>query len=426
MAGDFTCGVRKNIYQRNVVAPETVHALATGVGTSDETRTVNWLQNNVLGVSDFARAYATNFTQLTRSKHAINDRYKKAWFVSPMYRWATDKYAPAQSVLGLTDHTVLIGIVSLEDENPSGARRRYLLQVVDGVASVVKHIKDVPATRTMPPMFNAEIVPPKEMAKYVGAENKAWFYASVDVNAFFEPHRSAAFVRDTMQERLNAKLQYFSEGVAFIHVVQFHVTPSTQGAANRRLLQAAQETSDNVNATGVPQNGTIEWKGMMNLLVIQTDSAVDNGTLAGETQITIFRNYLKCGFYKANITTTEPGTGVPDCELTGLTPEGAAFISNFFVTACAQHVSAVRFFACLSGAFLFLFGCLQGRFLTGAGTVQQRRTSAEYRQKRFNHRTAARNRDYEPIRRRGLPCFPYDQRPKPQRGNTECPPKTRN
>lgn len=279
---------------------------------------------------------ATNFTRLTRAKHAVNDRYKKAWFLSPMYRWAMDKYAPAQSVLGLSDHTVLIGILSLEDENPSGARRlrRFLLQVDDGVASVIEHLKEAPATPTMPPLFNTAVLPSHEMAAHVGIADKVWFLVSVRASAYYRPDRTARYVRDEMQERINAKVGQFSNAVRRVHLVQFLAQPDRPNR-RRALLQTTSNAQG--NATGVPQSGMLKWDGMLNLLMELKDDA--NRLAIDVIQFEIYQNYLKCAFFKANITTTEPGTQTPDCALTDMSEEGEGFIEDIFVTACKNYTT---------------------------------------------------------------------------------------
>eukprot|EP00961_Rhodomonas_salina_P052201 700876-Rhodomonas_salina.1 len=135
MPGDFTCAIRRNIYRRQVVEDSVTHSLATGVGTTDLTATTDWLQRNVFGVSQFSKAFADDFVSLTRAKHGINDRYNKAWFVNPQFRWVAEDGSSPQSLLSLTDKTVIVAIVTLEDENfvyGSGGglrRRRFLLEV---------------------------------------------------------------------------------------------------------------------------------------------------------------------------------------------------------------------------------------------------------------------------------------------------------
>eukprot|EP00961_Rhodomonas_salina_P114974 1547105-Rhodomonas_salina.1 len=115
--GDFTCALRKNVHRREVVWDYGIHALATGVNTHSEQQTAEWLQEHMLGESAFAAEYACNFTRLVRGKHNINDRFNKAWFVNPSYKWPVAAAGGPQSVLGLSDKMIMVGIVSLEDEN---------------------------------------------------------------------------------------------------------------------------------------------------------------------------------------------------------------------------------------------------------------------------------------------------------------------
>eukprot|EP00961_Rhodomonas_salina_P038734 520557-Rhodomonas_salina.1 len=155
--GDFTCAARRNIYRRDTVSAHAAHSLATGVGTSDEDATVEWLQEHILrGRTEFTDALARNFTRLSRAAHSVNDRYNKAWFVNPMYAWTSDENAGAQSILSMTDRTIVLAVIALDDGTyafGSGGgvgRRRSLLQVSadgTGVRQNVRSVAEHPVSR---------------------------------------------------------------------------------------------------------------------------------------------------------------------------------------------------------------------------------------------------------------------------------------
>ena len=129
--GDFSCAVRRDISDRVTNNNYAIHSLATGVSQHDDTGSRNWLTENLLGVSEFSAATATNFTRMIRDKNDINDRYTKAYFINPGFDW------PGQSPIALSDKMVAIVAITLDDgRGDVTARRRVLLEVSSGTSGI--------------------------------------------------------------------------------------------------------------------------------------------------------------------------------------------------------------------------------------------------------------------------------------------------
>jgi hypothetical protein len=166
----------------------------------------------------------------------------------------------------------------------------------------------------------------------------------VNVNGYYKPERSPQFVRDAMQDKINARLQQFSRGIKFANVVQFLVAPSTPAPHKnnkRRLMQAS--VGSQATAVGVTTNGMIKWDGTIQLLLQKQANATSG---VQDIQIEVFRNYLKCAFFLANITTDEAGTSKPDCILSDITP-AEGLLSLACLLACLLAVTACAGLLCL-------------------------------------------------------------------------------
>ena len=88
-SGALSCAVRHDIISRTVRNTWAVHPFATGVSTTDNTATRDWLTNNLLGVSEFSNGLAANMTSIVRSRFNIEDRIRRAWYIHPGHRWPT-------------------------------------------------------------------------------------------------------------------------------------------------------------------------------------------------------------------------------------------------------------------------------------------------------------------------------------------------
>lgn len=121
----LSCAIRYDITDRLVVASNHVSALSSSVGVSNSVATKTFIQSNILGVSDFANDTASNFVDLARLKFGIDDRIHRGWVVSPGYNWVAPGGA-SQSLLTLSDKTILIGVVTLNNGAGTVLRRRLL------------------------------------------------------------------------------------------------------------------------------------------------------------------------------------------------------------------------------------------------------------------------------------------------------------
>ena len=126
-ATGLECVLYNNIYKKVVNRPAAVHAMATGLGTTSQEMTREWLMTNVLrGTDEFSFQVATNMTALVRENFGIDDRISKAWFVNPGNRWNVPLRAGTQSSLLLTDKLILFAVITLNDGSGNVMRRRML------------------------------------------------------------------------------------------------------------------------------------------------------------------------------------------------------------------------------------------------------------------------------------------------------------
>lgn len=166
---DFSCVIRQNIHQRNIIHDYALHSMARKNNLYNESITVQWLQKNLLGFSEFSFQLAQNFSRMQRDKYDTNDRFNKIWLMNPMYAWTVDDSA-AQSILSLSENTLILGIFTLEDENTN--TRRFLLQqttesnslyeISDAdlqiIESNIQAVKEKIPPPVFPPIENAKVV----------------------------------------------------------------------------------------------------------------------------------------------------------------------------------------------------------------------------------------------------------------------------
>lgn len=123
----LSCVLYNNIYQKVVNRATAVHPMATGIGTTSQTASRDWLMSNILrGTDEFTLEVATNMTSLVRSNFAIDDRVQKAWFINPGNRWNVPLTGGAQSSLLLTDKLIMFAVITLNDGTGNILRRRLL------------------------------------------------------------------------------------------------------------------------------------------------------------------------------------------------------------------------------------------------------------------------------------------------------------
>lgn len=112
----------------------------------------------MLGRSGYSDALALNYTQLVRARFAINDHWNKAWYINPGYPWAAQAGAPLQSILALSDKTIIVVVVTLDGLR----RRRALLEITANPTSVstkLEEIQQQPMHNSIPPLSHTELDP---------------------------------------------------------------------------------------------------------------------------------------------------------------------------------------------------------------------------------------------------------------------------
>lgn len=296
VAGDYTCVMRTEINRRQVVHDYAVHPLHTGMGTNNRQEDSNWLQEHVLGFSDFANKTATDFTNIIRDKHAINDRYNKAWFVNPMYKWTVE--GSPQAILSLSEKTIIVAIVSLEDKDlpygSAGSRRRFLLQASPDGQTTFELLSRNGQTGQFPPIVNRAVNKYHATAKLAGVANEQhmWHSMHADVKFAAPKGKDMAWVRNEIQTRLNAKLPTYSKNVQKVNVVQFLMQPSSQPIPTSRALLT---NHDDV----------VDWDGFIEV-VFSTQQIQSE-------QMHIYYNWMRCALFLGNITTDREGSPTPDC-----------------------------------------------------------------------------------------------------------------
>jgi hypothetical protein len=78
----LSCNLHQNIYGGAIKESGSVHSFATGIGSTSQDGTRDWLLNNVLqATDDYSRDLATNMTTLVRRKYDVDDRVRKAWYI---------------------------------------------------------------------------------------------------------------------------------------------------------------------------------------------------------------------------------------------------------------------------------------------------------------------------------------------------------
>jgi hypothetical protein len=123
----LSCALYTNIYGRVVSRPFAVHSMATGINTTSEPGTRNWLMGNILKATDeYSFELASNMTSLVRRNFNIDDRVRKAWFVNPGNRWNIPMSNGYQSDLLLSDKIIIVAMITLNDGDGNVLRRRLL------------------------------------------------------------------------------------------------------------------------------------------------------------------------------------------------------------------------------------------------------------------------------------------------------------
>ena len=330
----LSCVLYNSIYQKSVSRPGSVHSLATGLGTTDVAATRDWLMANIMRSTDeFSRAISANMTELVRSNFEVNDRFNKAWFVSPANRWNVPLSGGAQSGLLLSDKLILFAVITLNDGSgnvlrrrllsfspPSGLSRfggrgmlaihrdaeygaaaaaaaagnRHLLSVppiqsdAEAFLDALRTLENSPRVGTLPPLgFNIDV--PRAAATVYGKESKGYAIMSMKMQGVLDTRRVQS--DPTLEEALGAEIYRRlaenkdrfcpqCEGVYPVFTnAQVVASSSTSGsqqlslgtARRRNLLQASNTTGTPAPA---PSTGTTTVAGTVSILLVYDPSLV--------------------------------------------------------------------------------------------------------------------------------------------------------
>lgn len=280
----LSCSLRNCIYGGTLRQAAEAHPLATGIGTTSETATRDWLLANILKATDaFSTDLATNMTSLLRKKYKVDDRVNKAWFVNPGNKWTVTSTG-AQSRLLLSDKLIMFAVIVLNDGNGKILRRRllafssedggkaiapvadliepdvheggrHLLQTQastssasviseEQVAALLQQMQEKPRTGVMPPVdFQVDI--PYSIASVYGQEDKYYMFLDVQAVGVFDGSQwTQQQVNDEFMRRMLANQKAFCTECSGIYpAFKNMVDASTLAApAARRLLQAGTGT----------------------------------------------------------------------------------------------------------------------------------------------------------------------------------------
>jgi hypothetical protein len=225
--GDMTCTLRRDIQRRSVLQSYAMHSFATGVGTHDMQQTSAWMQENIFGFSEYADDLARNYTSMIRSRYAINDRYKKAWYFNPGYKWTAQAGSSAQSILSLSDKTIFFAIVTLDDGSNFEARnrRRMLLQVnteSGRITDSFQQIVEQPVGVLFPAISNENVDPLVQIAHAHGVEEKFGFFKfSITGEVQADGVVSSVHIRNKVEESIRASLSKISPEATNAWIVKF-------------------------------------------------------------------------------------------------------------------------------------------------------------------------------------------------------------
>lgn len=274
-SGALSCVVRHDIVARTVRNPWAVYPFATGVSTTNDTMTRDWITNNLLGVSEFSEDLAANMTSLVRSKFSINDRINRAWYINPGHKWPTVPGAPAQSVLLLSDRLIAIAVVSLRDGGGNIVRRRLmsttyqsthkkhntraLLQdtstitptmvqvprtTEEMVQAAMNSISNSPIAEAMPPISYGINVP-NTLAKIVGVSEKPHDVIRVSMKALFPVDQTDNQVNIAIATRLRNNLARYCPTCDGVFPVFYGIKRKpASGTRRRNLLQFGLDSFD--------------------------------------------------------------------------------------------------------------------------------------------------------------------------------------
>lgn len=172
--GSLSCAIRHDIVGRNILNPTSIHKLHS----LNHSTSIDWMTENLLGVSDWSKEFASNMTQIVASKYEIDGRSKLAWYIHPGYAWPIIPGGPSQSVLAVSDKLIIIAVISIRDSITGTVVRRRLLQSSTNAVPIpkthdqaildsIEAAKNSPAVKKLKPI-NHDVGAPVTLAKIWG------------------------------------------------------------------------------------------------------------------------------------------------------------------------------------------------------------------------------------------------------------------
>lgn len=144
----YSCGIRRGVVA-SVPILRAVHDFSDGNHLHDESGCVEFITDNLLSDTNFARELATNMTDLIRDKYEINNLLSRAWYVNPGFPWPTPS---GSTSLQLADKMIAVAAVTLRDTATGKTAGRRLLNIVNnpGTTQLAHTIQKTPLQATSP------------------------------------------------------------------------------------------------------------------------------------------------------------------------------------------------------------------------------------------------------------------------------------
>jgi hypothetical protein len=158
----YSCAIRRSIVAGVTTPTNGAQDFSNPDHSNDDIGCVNFITSNLLGTNAFSIALAANMTSLVRSRFAIDNYIRKAWYINPGYEWPIPAGSPAQSQLSLTDKMIALAVISLRDSVTGIVRGRRLMSIVSdgGKHSHVSHEIDTrPMSRGLLQSTDAPVRP---------------------------------------------------------------------------------------------------------------------------------------------------------------------------------------------------------------------------------------------------------------------------
>ena len=192
----------------------------------------SWISQNLLGGSEFSRAFASNYSNIVRTHYGVNDRFIKGWMINPGHYWPQGGFA-------LSDRMIAIAVLTLK----TSTGRRLLVDTItrdvqfkQGLAALAQ----TPGTTVMPPMsLNQDIF--TQAGRAMGL--KEYIMVNVSVAALFKSDMTDRDVQLEIERRLRVNLGSFCPSCNSVSTAFYNVDP-VKWTSGRRLLQTsgAQDT----------------------------------------------------------------------------------------------------------------------------------------------------------------------------------------